>query len=35
MSDDDLIGLLHEAALAVQGALDGLEDWGPSGARAG
>src|SRR5262245_47439612 len=35
MSDDGLIGLLHEAALAVQGALDGLEDWGPSGAKAG
>jgi myo-inositol-1(or 4)-monophosphatase len=35
MSDDGLISLLHEAALAVQGALDSLEDWGPSGARAG
>jgi myo-inositol-1(or 4)-monophosphatase len=35
MSDDGLIDLLHEAALAVKAALDGLEDWGPSGARAG
>jgi myo-inositol-1(or 4)-monophosphatase len=35
MSDDGLMSLLHEAALAVQGALDSLEDWGPSGARAG
>jgi myo-inositol-1(or 4)-monophosphatase len=35
MSDDGVIGLLHETALAVQGALDGLEDWGPSGSKAG
>ena len=35
MSDDGVIGLLHETALAVQGALDGLEDWGPSGSRDG
>jgi fructose-1,6-bisphosphatase/inositol monophosphatase family enzyme len=34
-SDDGVINLLHEAALAVQGALDGLEDWGPAGTRAG
>src|SRR4029453_18826647 len=35
ISDDGVINLLHETALAVQGALDGLEDWGPVGSRAG
>jgi myo-inositol-1(or 4)-monophosphatase len=35
MSDDAVIGLLHETALAVKGALDGLEDWGPSGSKDG
>src|SRR4029453_9215019 len=35
MSDDGLMSLLHEAGLAGQGALDSLEDGGPSGARAG
>lgn len=34
-SDDQLIELLHEAAIAIRATLDGLEDWGPSGARAG
>ncbi|HEX5946543.1 MAG TPA: inositol monophosphatase [Acidimicrobiales bacterium] len=34
-SDDPLIELLHEAAIAIRATLDGLEDWGPSGARAG
>jgi myo-inositol-1(or 4)-monophosphatase len=34
-SDDQLIELLHEAAIAIRARLDGLEDWGPSGARAG
>ena len=34
-SDDQLIELLHEAAIAIRAALDGLDDWGPSGARAG
>jgi myo-inositol-1(or 4)-monophosphatase len=30
-SDDALIDLLHEAAMAVRQALDDLDDWGPSG----
>jgi fructose-1,6-bisphosphatase/inositol monophosphatase family enzyme len=34
-SDDPLIELLHEAAIAIRAALDGLDDWGPSGSRAG
>jgi fructose-1,6-bisphosphatase/inositol monophosphatase family enzyme len=34
-SDDQLIELLHEAATAIRATLDGLEDWGPSGTRAG
>lgn len=34
-SDDQLIELLHEAAIAIRSRLDGLEDWGPSGMRAG
>jgi myo-inositol-1(or 4)-monophosphatase len=35
VSDDALIGLLHEAATAVRLALDDLDDWGPAGTRAG
>lgn len=35
MSDDALIALLHEAATAVRLALDDLDDWGPTGTRAG
>ena len=35
ISDDGVINLLHETALAVQAALDELEDWGPAGTRAG
>src|SRR5918998_535863 len=34
-SDDQLIELLHETAMAIRAALDGLDDWGPSGSRAG
>jgi myo-inositol-1(or 4)-monophosphatase len=34
-SDDQLIDLLHEAATAIRLALDGLDDWGPSGRRVG
>jgi myo-inositol-1(or 4)-monophosphatase len=34
-SDDRLIELLHEAAIAIRAALDGLDDWGPAGTRAG
>ena len=32
LSDDDLLGVLHEAATAVRRALDGLADWGLAGA---
>lgn len=35
LSDDQLVELLHETARAVCAALDGLDDWGPSGAKAG
>jgi myo-inositol-1(or 4)-monophosphatase len=38
LSDDGLVELLHETALAVRGALDGVEDWGlagPDGAHGG
>ncbi len=35
LSDDGLIELLHETAMAVRAALDQLEDWGPSGTRPG
>ena len=34
ISDDGLIDLLHETAIAVRQALDGLDDWGPAGADA-
>jgi fructose-1,6-bisphosphatase/inositol monophosphatase family enzyme len=34
-SDDRLIELLHETAIAVRAALDGLDDWGPAGTRPG
>jgi myo-inositol-1(or 4)-monophosphatase len=34
-TDDALIELLHETATAVRQALDGLDDWGPSGTRRG
>jgi fructose-1,6-bisphosphatase/inositol monophosphatase family enzyme len=34
LSDDALIDLLHETAIAVRQALDGLEDWGPAGEDA-
>jgi myo-inositol-1(or 4)-monophosphatase len=34
-SDDQVIELLHEAAIAIRAALDGLDDWGPSGGRVG
>jgi fructose-1,6-bisphosphatase/inositol monophosphatase family enzyme len=30
-----LIELLHETAIAVRAALDGLDDWGPAGTRPG
>jgi myo-inositol-1(or 4)-monophosphatase len=38
LSDDGLVELLHEAALAVRGALEGVDDWGlagPDGAHGG
>jgi myo-inositol-1(or 4)-monophosphatase len=38
LSDDGLVELLHETALAVRGALDGVQDWGlagPDGAHGG
>jgi myo-inositol-1(or 4)-monophosphatase len=35
LSDDGLIELLHETAIAVRQALDGLDDWGPAGSRPG
>jgi myo-inositol-1(or 4)-monophosphatase len=35
MRDEVLLEVLHDAATAVRGALDGLADWGPSGLRAG
>ncbi|MGH9191589.1 MAG: inositol monophosphatase family protein [Acidimicrobiales bacterium] len=38
LSDDGLVGLLHETALAVRAALDGVDDWGlagPDGAHGG
>ncbi|HEX5366845.1 MAG TPA: inositol monophosphatase [Acidimicrobiales bacterium] len=34
-SDDDVIGLLHETALAIRAALEGLDDWGPAGTVPG
>jgi fructose-1,6-bisphosphatase/inositol monophosphatase family enzyme len=34
-SDDGLVELLHEAAIAVREALAGLDDWGPAGTRPG
>lgn len=34
-SDDELVEILHETALAVRAALDGLDDWAPLGDRAG
>lgn len=34
-SHDDVIDLLHRTALAVRGALDSLDDWGPAGRRSG
>ena len=35
LTDDALVELLHDTAVAVRGALDGLEDWGLAGTRAG
>jgi myo-inositol-1(or 4)-monophosphatase len=35
MRDEVLLEVLHDAATAVRGALDGLADWGPSGRRHG
>lgn len=34
-SDDQLVELLHETAITVSQVLDGLDDWGPAGTRAG
>jgi myo-inositol-1(or 4)-monophosphatase len=31
LSDDQLVELLHETAIAIRSALDGLDDWGPAG----
>ncbi len=35
LSDDQLVELLHETAMTIRSALDGLDDWGPTGTRAG
>jgi len=35
VTDDDLVDVLREAATAVRGALDVLEDWGLAGTRPG
>jgi myo-inositol-1(or 4)-monophosphatase len=35
LSDDALVGLLHDAALEIRAALDGLDDWGPAGTVPG
>jgi myo-inositol-1(or 4)-monophosphatase len=35
VDEDRLLEVLDEAVLAVRDALDGLEEWGPSGTRAG
>jgi myo-inositol-1(or 4)-monophosphatase len=35
LSDDALVDLLSRAAGAIRTALDGLDDWGPAGTRAG
>ena len=35
LSDAHLVELLHEAAIAVRGALDGLDDWGLTGGLPG
>lgn len=35
MTEDGLLGAMHEAATAVRHALDGLEDWGLAGRRPG
>ena len=35
MTDEDLLDLLREAAVAVRRALDAVEDWGPSGRKVG
>ena len=35
MTDEALLELLREAAVAVRRALDGVDDWGPSGRKLG
>ena len=35
ITDDALLGAMHDAATAVRSALDGLRDWGTAGTRAG
>jgi fructose-1,6-bisphosphatase/inositol monophosphatase family enzyme len=35
LSDDALVELLHETALEIRAALDGLDDWGPAGTVPG
>ena len=35
MTDDELLGLLREAAAAVRTSLDTVEDWGLSGRKQG
>ena len=35
ISDEALLGALHDAATAVRSALDGLTDWGTAGTRPG
>ncbi|HEX6422303.1 MAG TPA: inositol monophosphatase [Acidimicrobiales bacterium] len=35
LSDDQLVEVLHETAMAIGAALDGLDDWGPSGSKVG
>jgi fructose-1,6-bisphosphatase/inositol monophosphatase family enzyme len=35
LSDESLVELLHETALEIRAALDGLDDWGPAGTVQG
>jgi myo-inositol-1(or 4)-monophosphatase len=35
LSDGQLVELLHETAMTIRAALDGLDDWGPAGTRPG
>jgi myo-inositol-1(or 4)-monophosphatase len=35
VTDEQLLGVLHDTATAIRGALDGLDDWGLAGTRPG